>query len=1103
MAGNGGRSEVPEGHRWLELLPLDNPYWLPERSKGSRGAAAVAVVAGTAGLVVFGSGMASAEEPDDVGVAPGPDVVFDDPSGSGGGGSELFGGDLPGVTSGLHDGTTVGAGEERDTGTGDPTTARLDLLQPPGRLPSVPVDAGQPVAGVVAQGAPVPWSGSYAGGAVPWWSDPNRAGVRADGTTLPPTLLFPDVRPLAPLSSAEVNSTVLEQLDGPSGRRLEYYMAGRNEELRAHRVALLDRMADRAQSIFQAPGVRDQLVNVFTQLRTRADGGTPDFGSASAEAIEAATRLLELSRERAYRPDPGAVRAFAEALRDLGVSTGELTPAQAAELAQPLDRSRTLEARALEIARRNLATSRLRSSSDPYVDEAVRFLRTVCGDTATANAMCAPLDEGIVARGLLTDGLTGIVPPGVLPAQVQELVGNWRRSVRDVIDGSASPRTVLGLELAIQEVNTVLTAALPEDVPNDLPRGAERRALLGAATDARVAAIRAAREDPGSSSATTAYATYLGAVSTLMDAMGVDRTASDVVVPGPRGDEVPRSGAPTWPLILSEEEAGKAVAPSLLSPHVSIPRIVDNLTARALNVSPQPIDEVPAASGVAVGQQDGGAVAQDGGAVAQDGGTPQDAQESSAGSGGGVVVAPELPRSTDPWGDLVVERLRPDPPVELPDSTTTDVPRVDPREFDPNRGPGAAPTEQVALDVRMFPGRDTGLGHLLAPDGTPGLFTSPLGQEEVLAPTGGSGADERADPGQPSTARQPAGGGPSPGSAQPGATRVGSDGRLQQHLGGQDLVGDGRPDTTPGRFDFFRSVDGTTTDAVVQSPRRDNGDGTTTVWIPDLGRSVAYNPAGRTTSVQRVAAAGLTPATSVRAVTVRTGERVEALAGAGPGSVPGSVTYRPVPGNPGQQDVVVVPSVTEVVHPDGGVSRTYSAVVPANRQWNPSGARERFRVAVGTPVRPVEGTVFVPAPAPVPEATPTAPVERVPSRTTAPARRTVGNPATGQAPARSAVGNAATVPAPARRAVVNPAPAQRQAPTAAAGRVDRDHGAFRGPSPAVAVEPGPNLLEQAGQAVVDVLTYPHPLDPVRGPLRGIWPYLIPGAGGAGERQWSN
>lgn len=140
------------------------------------------------------------------------------------------------------------------------------------------------------------------------------------------------------------------------------------------------------------------------------------------------------------------------------------------------------------------------------------------------------------------------------------------------------------------------------------------------------------------------------------------------------------------------------------------------------------------------------------------------------------------------------------------------------------------------------------------------------------------------------------------------------------------------------------------------------------MWVPNLGVSVAGNVgAGGVTSVQRVESARFPVGASSQVVRLRTGEFTQVLAGGGEGSVPGSVSYRPVAGDPRVQDVVVSPSVTEVVNAGGSTTVTYSGLVPVNRQWNPLGAPERFRVAVGTQMREVQRRVVVAAPARVSE----------------------------------------------------------------------------------------------------------------------------------------
>ncbi|CAA9436955.1 MAG: hypothetical protein AVDCRST_MAG66-3690 [uncultured Pseudonocardia sp.] len=922
---------------------------------------------------------------------------------------------------------------------------------------------------VAAGGTPASQGGSTGATPrrVPWWSDPAIVGVRSNGEPLPPTLLFPDVRQGQRLSSADVNPTVVDQLSPSSAPSGERRAEARSSWHTSNRVEALDRLAQDARTLSRAPGVNDELANAFTQLRIHTEGGTPDFSGVAPEALNAAARQLELAGKYVFRPDPGPIRDFAGALGELAEFTGELPAEQSTRLFGALARSSELEAAAVRLAQDNLATSRLRSSQDPAVDQAVRFLRTVCGDTATANAMCAPLDEGVVPRHSGTGQLTGRVPHGVLPPQVRFTVDNVLPAVNRIIDRTASPHDVLKLEQSIQEVNTMLSAVLPEGVPNELPRDAERRRLLDEAYAARSTALGAARDAPGSAAATEAYREYLRATSALLRGMGVHRDPTGALILPQRGDEVPATGNPTSDLVQSERYAA-AAASVLLGPRVAGRLLVEGRAGSRPPVQPPVTGDITAGAGAPDTPQE--QPAGDGASVVD--GEPAGDEQSS--SGAGVVVAPEIEPVRDPRRDIFAgDPLGPQ--VELPELDQPVGDPADPGEFDPNAGNRRTTPEPdlLAEGVPGFPGRDQRLEDALTQPGLPrGVFGSPLGPEEAV-PAGRPGAGEST--GTSSPALQPEVG-PVP-VVQPGSTRTGSDGQVQRHVEGQDLVGDGRPGTTPGRVDYFSSADGTT-EAVVQSPRRDNGNGTSTVWMPDLGETVATNPLGRTTSVQRVASPGSPAGTPMRTVQIRTGEHVEQLAGGGAGSEPGSVTYRPVPGRPDQQDVIVEPTVTEVEHPDGSTTITYSAMVPTNRQWNPSGQGERFRVAVGTPMRAVRNPVFIPAPAPAPTPVTAPNSEWAPSPAlTSPARATTPGTRTQQRTAPAA----AQPSAPQRR--TTPAPT----PTAA---------------PATTQQQEPNGWQRAGQTLIDVITYPHPLDPARGALRGIWPYIIPGANSTGERRWS-
>ncbi len=97
------------------------------------------------------------------------------------------------------------------------------------------------------------------------------------------------------------------------------------------------------------------------------------------------------------------------------------------------------------------------------------------------------------------------------------------------------------------------------------------------------------------------------------------------------------------------------------------------------------------------------------------------------------------------------------------------------------------------------------------------------------------------------------------------------------------------------------------------------------------------------------------------------------------------------------------------------------------------------------------------------------------------------------------VWNPPAVRAPAGGSRVQPAPAAPAAPSA----VRRpEHDTVAAPRPQPQPQQQPNWVQQAGQAAWDVLTYPHPLDPVRGAWRDAWRYL-PGIGPAGQREFAH
>ena len=916
----------------------------------------------------------------------------------------------------------------------------LDALTTP-VAPARASGGSAPAEGVVAiSGAPAPSGGSPGGAdaSVPWWSDPAIVGLGSNGEPLPRTLLFPDVGRDLRVSAADFNQTVLEQLGDPSGTELQRRRDDRVAEQRADHSDMLGRMAQDVQTMYQAPQVSEQLANVFTQMQTRFDGGTPDFSGVSPEALTAATRQVELRAESSFRPDPGPVRAYAAALGELATSTGELTPRQLDRLSGALDRSQALETEAVRLAQENAATSRLRVGDDAEVNEAVRFLRSICGDTVTANALCAPLDEGVVGRGRVTGQQRGQVPHGVLPPQVRHLVGNPLPLVQSIVDGSASPRAVLGLEQKIQEVNTMLTAVLPEGVPNELPRDSERRQMLDRATTARVNAIHAAREDPGSATAEAAYGDYLGAVSELLGVMGVERDGSGVVVPPPRGDEVEHSGDPLPGLASSEDAAGDAISMTLWNPWNDGPPLLQQLTRLPLRVV-QPSEQAEVTSSAAEAPQEAEDRVEDG---AESGADAE--QEGRSGDGGGIVLAPQLERPVDPMEDITPGGLS-DRPVELPDLNTPGRP-VDPSEFDPNRARDLIPADPGATGQEVIPGRDEELERVLAPTGVPGLLTSPLYQEEPPTPDRTPEATPDATP-DPSTAAaaSPARGSTAlrPDSPQVPVQQVAA--RYAPLPGGgqgvvvdeQRLSGTGNPRDTAGSLTTVQDQTGVQY-VSVQPTRVANPDGTETVFIPRLpGERVGYNPTGDTAAVYRLSAGQsgrVTASTPVDQVRVRTspGTTLQFNGGGGPNAVPGMAFRDRVYENPTLEEWTIHPA--SETDPVTG-KRRITAQVPAGYEDRVDLAQDgviRLRVPAGSRPVAVSQTVqaftpYVPTPTytPAPVATPAytpAPVATPPTPTPTPQR-------TAPAPQRTPQRAPAAQPA---RPVAQPAPVA--APQNGAGR---------------------------------------------------------------------
>ncbi|HXV93774.1 MAG TPA: hypothetical protein VD813_10780, partial [Pseudonocardia sp.] len=359
-------------------------------------------------------------------------------------------------------------------------------------------------------------------------------------------------------------------------------------------------------------------------------------------------------------------------------------------------------------------------------------------------------------------------------------------------------------------------------------------------------------------------------------------------------------------------------------------------------------------------------------------GEPGDQPAAGTGArGGGVVVAPELPRSEDPIGDLIAGGRPSSPPV-LPDPNTPGGDRVDPSEFDPNRAPDLVPVDPGGLGQETFPGRDDELERILAPSGVPGLFTAPRGREEVVTTAGTPATEPAPAPapvGEPVVARPapPVPFAPSATRQEPSRYSALPGGRTGVVVDSYALSGTGSPRDTAGAVTVVQDPQTGRLYAAVQGTRARNADGTEVVIFPQFpgAERVGYNPAGDTVAVFRLPEGQngrVTPATPVQRVTVRT-EAAPAIAlngGGGSNAVGGSVWRDPIHGNETRERVTVIPA--SVMDYDTGV-RTYSAMVPRGQEnADLAGGLLEFTVPAGTPLVRVTRTeqVFTPfTPAPL------------------------------------------------------------------------------------------------------------------------------------------
>lgn len=817
--------------------------------------------------------------------------------------------------------------------------------------------------------------GDPGGEVLPWWSDPDVAGVLPDGSTLPTSLLFPDTASPAGggyISGPAVNEPVLRSFGERTGRPLDDYVNTNEEDSLRRRSANLDARMRGTPLLFRTPQANADLHDALGMIKAVVDGEEADFGIVSSEALDAALAQIDLRRSDAARPNVDGVGRFATAMQRLAESRGELTPEQSADLTSSLQESAEMRDQATAGAQQNLATSRLRLGVNQTTGDSIRFLRSVCGDGATANAMCAPLDEGVTGRGSLTGRPTGRVPSGVLPDEVRYMVGNPVHSVGRILSGTDSPLDTLHLETSIQEVDLLLTGtALPQQQEREaggLPNAVERRRLLHEAWTERTDAVRAAREGPETPESDEAYRAYQVSVARLRNAMGVVEGWPGAVVPPPAGDEVPATGDPQYALAGAELTVIDGMRRNLRSPYSSF-ELGRRLTGRGLDLpdptstseptSQQP-DQPPATATVA------GL------------GTPTESGEAGGDGdgrgGGGIVIAPELPG--------------PDP--ELDPNAANRIPVVQP------------PTDEDSpTDPPYVPEELGGFGEGPQPEGADGV-TPPVGidRPDLEMPVTTFPAAREGDRAGDATAVTYA---PLPGGGQ--GTVVDE----------QRLAGTGDPRATVGSVTTVQDPRTGARFASVQPTTVRNADGTETRFIPVLsGSRVGYSPAGDTAAVYSLAegeSGRVDAGAEIQEVRVRTGPgtTLEFNGGGGADAVPGMAYRDPVYDNPVLEEWTIFPASS--LDYETGVRR-YSAQVPAGYEDRVDLTRPgtiRLRVPAGsrptTVTRSVQAfTPYTPTPLP-----PTAPVTTTPVTTapvtTAPtpdrASSPTATPATTTAPAQN------------------------------------------------------------------------------------------------------
>ncbi|HXV94894.1 MAG TPA: hypothetical protein VD813_16435, partial [Pseudonocardia sp.] len=767
----------------------------------------------------------------------------------------------------------------------------------------------------------------------------------------------------------------------------------------------------------------------------------------SPQALEA---YLCLAAVRCKGAPPEATIYAGAALANLLGSNGEMTPEGVEEVLNVAEQGLQDLDRANEIAATFLPDARLATVDDPRRAELIEEINRIAPNETVADLMASRyLPE---AHATAPDGTPRTEPlPGAPPEiGVLSFPGDYLRALRD---GTIPPVELASLEANCQEIARAICEAdyrIPGSsaAPNVLA-SPERQADLDALNTALSRYWSVWQAEPQSDATRQAWADVEAAKKRLIESM---RGTSEPEVPLAAGAAVPvqrsevaqltsraqtgvldavfrnlptRTRPDGTPLTLPEF-AGALLGPDRITNSdytFRVSEVVPTTEARQ-NTPEQPEvsarlvpsgETVPVPISVpvptAVPTPVPGGETTEG---ATEPGEPGEQPATGTGArGGGIVVAPELPRPEDPIGDMLAGG-RPSPPVELPDLNAPGGRPVDPSEFDPNLVPDLVPPDVDGLGQETFPGRDEELEWILAPNGVPGLFTSPLGQEEIVT-TGETPAAEPAPTpapfGEPvvvppvQTVQQPTRQEPPRYAPLPG----GGSGVVVDSYA---LSGTGNPRDVAGAVTVVRDERTGQLVASVQGTRVRNPDGTETVMFPQFpgAERVGYNPAGQTVAVFRLPegqTGRVTPTTPVQRVTVRTspGTTLEFNGGGGQNAVPGMAYRDPVSGNPTLEEWTIFPASN--LNYDTGV-RTYSAQVPAgyeNRVDLTQPGIIRLQVPAGTRPTTVTRTeqAFTPytpppvtttAPAPVTPVTPTP--TPTPTRTdpigTPPPTRTIVTP---------------------------------------------------------------------------------------------------------------